>query len=198
LSIVRDYISDWSATAGCRFPCLNSSLRRATTRTFPITGRIIYGLSALVRSLVNSFALLLGVCCAANAELPPANKRPAEALASAGLFFDPNSLRCRFGYVRRLGPFRTLHDIKFDRISFLQRPVSIADDRRIVYEHVGAIFSPDESVSLRIIEPFNCSLHFVSPLAGDSGVSYSWGGSETNRRHEHELREVYQIGFWSQ
>jgi hypothetical protein len=35
----------------------------------------------------------------------------------------------------------------------------------------------------------------VSPLAGDSGVSYSWGGSETNRRHEHELRGVYQNGF---
>jgi hypothetical protein len=85
-----------------------------------------------------------------------------------------------------------LHDLKFDRISFLQRPVSIADDRRIVYEDVGAIFSPDESVSFGIIKPLHCSLHFVSPLAGDSSVSYSWGGSETYRRHEHELRGVYQ------
>jgi hypothetical protein len=36
----------------------------------------------------------------------------------------------------------------------------------------------------------------VSPLAGDS--FYSWGGSENNRRHEHELRGVYQNGFSSQ
>jgi hypothetical protein len=65
-----------------------------------------------------------------------------------------------------------------------------------VYENIGAIFSPYESVSLRIIEPLNSSLHFVSPLAGDS--FYSWGGSENNRRHEHELRGVYQNGFASQ
>jgi hypothetical protein len=89
-----------------------------------------------------------------------------------------------------------LHDLEFDRISFLQCPVSIADDRRIVYEHIGAIFSPDESVSLGIIEPLDCSLHFVSPLAGDSDVSYSWGGSETFRRHEHELPGVYQNLFF--
>jgi hypothetical protein len=65
-----------------------------------------------------------------------------------------------------------------------------------VYENIGAIFSPYESVSLRIIEPLNSSLHFVSPLAGDS--FYSWGGSENNRRHEHELRGVYQNGLASQ
>jgi len=55
-----------------------------------------------------------------------------------------------------------------------------------MYEYVGPVFPPYESVSLGIVKPFHCSLHFVSPLAGDS-----WGGSETNRRHEHELRGVY-------
>jgi hypothetical protein len=122
--------------------------------------------------------------------------KPAEAFASAGFFLLPNSLGRWFGHVRRLGSFRALHDLKFYRISFLQRPVAIADDRGVVYEDIGAVFSPYESVSLRIIEPLNSSLHFVSPLAGDS--FYSWGGSENNRRHEHELRGVYQNGLASQ
>jgi hypothetical protein len=67
-----------------------------------------------------------------------------------------------------------------------------------MYKHIGAVIPPDESIPFRIIKPLNCSLHFVSPLAGDSDVSYSWGGSETDRRHEHELRGVYQIDFCSQ
>jgi hypothetical protein len=106
----------------------------------------------------------------------------------------PNSLGHWFGYVRRLGSFRALHDLKFYRISFLERPISIADDRGVMYENIGPIFTPYESVTLRIIKPLNGSLHFVSPLAGDQHF-YSWGGSETNRRHEHELRGVYQNGF---
>ncbi len=93
-----------------------------------------------------------------------------------------------------MGSFRALHDLEFYRISFLERPVTIADDRGVMYENIGPIFTPYESVTFRIIEPLNCSLHFVSPLAGDQHF-YSWGGSETNRRHEHELRGVYQNGF---
>jgi hypothetical protein len=93
-----------------------------------------------------------------------------------------------------LGSFRALHDLEFYRISFLERPVTIADDRGVMYENIGPVFPPYESVTFRIIEPLNCSLHFVSPLAGDQHF-YSWGGSETNRRHEHELRGVYQNGF---
>jgi hypothetical protein len=99
-----------------------------------------------------------------------------------------------FGDVRRLGSFRALHDLKLYRISFLERPVAIADDRGIMYEDIGPIITPYESVTFGIIEPLNCSLHFVSPLAGDQHF-YSWGGSETNRRHEHELRGVYQNGI---
>jgi hypothetical protein len=38
-----------------------------------------------------------------------------------------------------------------------------------VYEHIGPVFPAYESVSFRIIEPLYCSLHFVSPLDGDSG-----------------------------
>ena len=34
-----------------------------------------------------------------------------------------------FGHVRGLGSFRALHNLEFDRISFLQCPVTVADDR---------------------------------------------------------------------
>jgi len=110
----------------------------------------------------------------------------------------PIPLSTRFRHVRRLGSFRSLHDLELHRISFLQCPVSLADDRRIMYEHIGAVVPPDESIPFRIVKPFNCSLHLVAPLAGDSDVSYSWRGSSTTRRHEHELRGVYQINFRSQ
>jgi hypothetical protein len=97
-----------------------------------------------------------------------------------------------------LRAFRALDYFKFDGITFLQRAVTIADDRGIVDEHIGTVFTANESVSFRIIEPLHCTLHFVSPLAGDSNVSYSWGGKHTDRRHEHELRGVYQIAYGSQ
>src|SRR6266852_1669819 len=79
-------------------------------------------------------------------------------------------------HVRRLRPLGPLHNLEFDRISFLQCPVTVSDNRGIMYEHIRPILAPDESVSFRIIEPLYCSLHFVSPLAGDYFVSYSWGG----------------------
>jgi hypothetical protein len=79
-------------------------------------------------------------------------------------------------YVCCLRPFRALDYLKLDRITLLQRAVTISDDRRIVYEDIRPVFPAYESVSFRVIEPLYCSLHFVSPLAGDSNVSYSWGG----------------------
>jgi len=69
----------------------------------------------------------------------------------------------RFGHIRRLGAFRSLHDLELDRVSFLQRSVAIPEYRRVMYEHIGPVFPPDESIPLRIIEPFHSSLHFVSP-----------------------------------
>jgi len=96
-------------------------------------------------------------------------------------------------HIGRLWPFRALYNLKFDRIPFLQRPVAFPGDRGIVNEHIGPVFSANESVSFRIIEPLYCSSHFVSPLDGDS-----WGRNTARRRHEHELRGVYQNGIWSQ
>jgi hypothetical protein len=82
---------------------------------------------------------------------------------------DPNSLSGAFFHLGRLRSFGSLYYLKFDRITLLQRPVTIPGDCRIVYEYIGPIFPAYESVSFRIIEPLNCSLHFVSPLDGDSG-----------------------------
>ncbi len=82
---------------------------------------------------------------------------------------DPNSLSGAFFYLGRLRSFGSLYYVKFDRITLLQRPVAIPGDCRIVYEYIGPIFPAYESVSFRIIEPLYCSLHFVSPLDGDSG-----------------------------
>lgn len=105
---------------------------------------------------------------------------------------DPNSLSGAFFHLGRLRSFGSLYYLEFDRITLLQAPVTIPGDCRIVYEHIGPIFPAYESVSFRIIEPLYCSLHFVSPLDGDSG------GGIPRRRHEHELRGVYQNGLPSQ
>src|SRR5437899_9601920 len=105
---------------------------------------------------------------------------------------DPNSLSGAFFYLGRLRSFGSLYYLEFDRITLLQAPVTISGDCRIVYEYIGPIFPAYESVSFRIIEPLHCSLHFVSPLDGDSG------GGKHRRRHEHELRGVYQNGMLSQ
>ena len=74
-------------------------------------------------------------------------KKTAEAFAPAVLMIQTRPSG-RFGHIRCLRPFRALHYFEFDRISFLQRTVTLADDRRIMYEHIGPVVPPDESVSL--------------------------------------------------
>jgi len=122
--------------------------------------------------------------------LPPNKKNGGSSRLRRQL--DPNSLSGAFFHLGRLRSFGSLNYLKFDWITLLQRPVTIPGDCRIVYEYIGPIFTAYESVSFRIIEPLYCSLHFVSPLDGDSG------GGKPRRRHEHELRGVYQIGTPSQ
>jgi hypothetical protein len=87
--------------------------------------------------------------------LPPKNNR--RKLSPPPAFYCSLLLSDRLTYVRRLGPFRPLYDFEFDRISFLQRPVTIPDYRGIMNEHIGPIFSANESVSFRIIKPLYCS-----------------------------------------
>ena len=111
-------------------------------------------------------------------------RKPAEAFAPAGVM---KTLRgsSRLAYIGRLRPLWALYNFKFDRIPFLQRPVAIPDDRGIVNENIGSVFTANESVSFRIIEPLYRSLHFVSPLAGDS-----WGGKQQSPPRARIARSV--------
>ena len=76
-----------------------------------------------------------------------AEKKTAEAFAPAVLMIQTHPSG-RFGHIRCLRPLGTLDNFEFDRISFLQRTVTLADDRRIMYEDIGPVVPPDESVSL--------------------------------------------------
>jgi hypothetical protein len=135
------------------------------------------------------FSLLPAICYLFAAIL--LKIKTAEALAPA-VSVRSKFLSGAFLHLGSLRSFGSLYYLKFDRITLLQRPVAIPGDCRIVYEYIGPIFPAYESVSFRIIEPLYCSLHFVSPLDGDSG------GGKPRRRHEHELRGVYQTGIASQ
>src|SRR5262249_20082498 len=73
-----------------------------------------------------------------------------------------SSLACLL-HVCSLRSFRTLHDLEFDRISFLQSTVAVANDCGVVDKDIGAVIAPDKSVSFGIIEPFDRSSHRDCP-----------------------------------
>src|SRR5882762_7749578 len=157
------------------------------------------GVPLLSALCVNSISSPLAICSLLSVipAAPATNQPSCHPKKNGGSsrprrLLDPNSLSGAFFYLGRLRSFGSLYYVKFDRITLLQRPVAIPGDCRIVYEYIGPIFPAYESVSFRIIEPLYCSLHFVSPLDGDSG------GGKHRRRHEHELRGVYQNGMLSQ
>ena len=96
-------------------------------------------------------------------------KKTGESSRSRRPFSDPNSLSGGFLYLGCLRSFGSLDYFKFDWITLLQCPVAVPGYRRVVYEDIRPILAANESVSFRIIEPLYCSVHFVSPLDGDSG-----------------------------
>jgi hypothetical protein len=77
----------------------------------------------------------------------------------------------RLGDVGCLGTFRSLDNLKFDGVSFLQRAIAIANNCGVMNKHIRSIFSSDEAVSFRVIEPLYRSLHFHVPPQGDSDDS---------------------------
>src|SRR5580658_9321761 len=58
-------------------------------------------------------------------------------------------------YIGRLRPFLSLHNLKFHLISLLQALVALGGDRAVVDEYVRSIVSPQETVSLRVVEPLD-------------------------------------------
>ncbi len=63
-------------------------------------------------------------------------------------------LAARFLHVGSLRTFRSLHNLEFDHISFLQSAVAVSNDGRVVDEDIGPIVTPDKTVTFRVIEPF--------------------------------------------
>jgi hypothetical protein len=59
--------------------------------------------------------------------------------------------------IRSLGSLGSLHYLKFDCISFLKSAITVSDDRGIMNEDIGPIFTPDETVSFRVVEPLDSS-----------------------------------------
>src|SRR5882672_1802700 len=56
-----------------------------------------------------------------------------------------------------------MNNFELDRVSFLQGARAIAGDGALLSEAVGASIAPDEAVSLGIVKPLHCSLHFACP-----------------------------------
>jgi hypothetical protein len=82
-----------------------------------------------------------------------------------------SQLARRLGDVGCLGTFGSLDNLKFDGISFLQRAIAVANYGGVVNKYIRPIFSSDEAVSFRVIEPLYRSLHFHVPPQGDSDDS---------------------------
>jgi len=58
-------------------------------------------------------------------------------------------------HIVRLWAFLSLHNFKFDFVAFLETLVAFAIDSAVVDEDIRTIIAPDESETLRIIEPFH-------------------------------------------
>jgi hypothetical protein len=56
-------------------------------------------------------------------------------------------LRAGFRYIGCLGSFRSLDNLKFYRVSFLQRPVTVSGNRRVMHKYIRTVIAPNESVS---------------------------------------------------
>jgi len=75
----------------------------------------------------------------------------------------PSARLAGFFYIGGLGAFRSLDNFKFDRVSFLQRAVTVPDDGRVMNKDIGAIIASDEPIAFGVIEPFHDATHLDSP-----------------------------------
>src|SRR5271154_157957 len=63
-----------------------------------------------------------------------------------------------------LGSFRSLDNFKLYRISFLQSPIAVTSNGRIMHKYIWPVIAPDEAIPLGIIEPLDRSLHVKRDL----------------------------------
>src|SRR5436190_14530451 len=81
-----------------------------------------------------------------------------EPLGSARLFNGGTaelSLRLRFGDVRGLRSFLSLHDLELHCIAFLQALIAFRTNGTVMDEHVRPIVSPDKAVSFGVVKPLD-------------------------------------------
>ena len=75
-------------------------------------------------------------------------------------------------HVASLLAFGTVDDLELDRLTFLERPETIALDGREVDEHVRPAFAFNETVTLGVVEPLDltCDTHRTFPALRSRGV----------------------------
>jgi hypothetical protein len=69
----------------------------------------------------------------------------------------PSTLEC--GHVCGLRAFCALHNLKFDRITFIQGSISFSHNRCVMNKDIWTVTAPDETIALRIVEPLHLTLH---------------------------------------
>src|SRR5271163_1287604 len=98
-----------------------------------------------------------------------------------------------------LGAFRSLDNLKFDGVSFLQSSVAFTRDGRIVHKHIWTVIAPDEAVPFGIVKPLHRSLHVKgTSCPGTSKVKTCDVRPKAVRHSKAKSRGVYQNGTASQ
>jgi hypothetical protein len=97
-----------------------------------------------------------------------------------------------------LRPLRSLHNLEFDHVSFLQSAIAFTNNRGIVNENVRPIVAPDEAIPFRVIEPHHCATQFRS-LPKDGCISIAAVGrmpsqSRLGRYLPQSKRWIYMVG----
>src|SRR5690349_20754188 len=82
-------------------------------------------------------------------------------------------MRLDLGDVAGLRALRTVNDLEFDRLAFLERAEAVALNRRVVDEYVTTAVALDETISLGVVEPLDlaCDAHRSLPACCDAGES---------------------------
>ena len=65
------------------------------------------------------------------------------------------SFLCGLRYVAGLRTLLAFYNLKLDRVALLQAFVAFGLDRAVMNEHVGTVFTADESESFGIVEPLD-------------------------------------------
>src|SRR5215470_3894264 len=120
------------------------------------------GIDQFRRLLVTSIAAYDGAVRVVTSDALKIKKRPAGGESCRPRLLLRLASPC-FLYVCCLWSLGPLNDLEFDRVAFLQRPITVSNDGGVVDKNIRTIFPSDEAVSLRVVKPFYGSLHLDLP-----------------------------------